>query len=283
MEKVTSREYKITLNVDEKLFQDWDRCGFEHLLKIVKFAALQARVKCSGKFKPFNKFIVQYNDTPNLDLYKNGWIFRKRKYRDEETYPYEYTLKYRSPDRYLSATKDISPSSTFINNKSMNVYHKFEEDITLDPHKSNYSPSTNIYIKHSFPFKKFGTLLSVFPGLKQLKVGDETPLFGVQGKKVIQEVWKGVTMKLGESDIKLKIVLWWDIVPSERKERKTPNLLFGELMFRLKSSKEKYPKKTIIDAHKFYYKLNDIGINTGWVNTHGVTKTKYFYGAGASL
>lgn len=282
MRKITSREYKLTLNVDDKLYQDWDRYKFNQLLKIIQYAAMQTKVQCSGKFKPSDQFTVQYLDTPEQDLYKNGWIFRYREYPPTNKYPHEHTLKFRSGDRYYSATKNIEfdPSSiTSTDSQSMMIYNKFEEDITITPFSSNFSPSTNVYSKHNTvsQYDTFGKLTEVFPGLNECQqhtyINQSTPIVPVRGKKVIQEVWKGLTVKLGDVNAKLKIVLWWEPHTKDRR-----SLLFGEIMFRLKEPKEKFSGSTIIDAHNFYLKLNEIGLNTGWFNSDGgMTKTKHFY------
>lgn len=265
MRHVTSREYKLTLNVDDKLYQDWKSFNFEHLQKIIEWTGKQSKVHVSGKFKPLEQFTVKYMDTPNQDLYKNGWIFRIRKYPDP---PHEYTLKFRSPDRYYSATKDLH----FRGDKTVKIVKKFEEDITLDPFSSNFSLSTNVFSPNEIDFRLFKNLMSRWNGISELCVDNNAPIVSVGGKKVIQEVWKGVNLQLGQHIVKMKVVLWW-----KNKTKTKKNLLFGEIMFRIKNEKEKFEENCIIDAHRFYLKLNTLGLNTGWINPSGMTKTRYFY------
>lgn len=265
---VTSREYKLTLNVDDKLYQDWKESKFDHLLRIIKWTCMQTNIKVSGHFDLHDQFTVNYMDTPERDLRKNGWIFRIRRYKDPVRNN-EYTLKFRSPDRYYSAIQNIGFNFPDI---ATQIDTKFEEDITLDPFSSKFSPSINVYSEDTLKFKTFKKLTQSFHGLDSLKVDYDSPILSVGGKKVIQEVWKSVYINLGGKSVNLKIVLWWKSLNKTKKD-----LVFGEIMFRLRDKKEKFSENTIIDAHKFYLMLNTIGLNTGWVSSNGTTKTEYFY------
>jgi hypothetical protein len=267
---ITSREYKLTLSVDDKLYKDWKLYDFRHLQHIIEWTCKETGIKCSGTFKSSDQFGVKYMDTPDWSLYRNGWIFRIRRYTSE---PHnEYTLKFRSPDRYYSASKNLK----YNNNASTdidNVANKFEEDITLDPFSSNFSPSCNVFSKKHYSFKSFKKLSDMWEGISDLGVSKNTPIVAVRGRQVLQEVWKGFNIKLGDDTYKIKVVLWWNSTAKSQED-----LLFGEIMFRIKSPDEKYSSKTIVDAHNFYLKLNECGLNTGWVSPDGMTKTKYFYG-----
>jgi len=267
LKPVTSREYKFTLNVNDKLYQDWKTFKFDHILRMIEWTCNQTNIGMLGNFGLYEQFTVNYMDTPKQDLYKNGWIFRVRKYKDP-TPNYEYTLKFRSPDRYYSAAQILNVNH--MNRSKINV--KFEEDITLDPFNSNFSPSINLYSENILKFKNFKKLTQTFNKLNNVNVDPETPIVNVGGKKVIQEVWKSVFLTLGDTIVNLKIVLWWGN-PRKRKE----DLVFGEIMFRLRNKKEKYSKNSIVDAHKFYNMLNKIGLTTGWISSNGLTKTEYFY------
>jgi hypothetical protein len=266
---ITSREYKLTLNVDDKLYKDWKISNFRHLHNLIEWTCKKTNIVISGKFKQCNQFEVKYMDTPDQQLYNNGWIFRIRTYSTEPCN--EYTLKFRSPDRYYSACQDITVNSKRF--KSISVNSKFEEDITLDPFSSNFSPSCTICSSNELDFKSLDKLALSWEGLNKLNVSMESPIVAVRGKQVIQEVWKGVTIKLGDDDVKIRIVLWWS-----SRCKTDNNLLFAEIMFRLKSKDETYDTNTITDAHHFYENLNKLGLNTGWVSSDGMTKTKYFYG-----
>ena len=266
---ITSREYKLTLNVNSKLYNDWKSCNFSHLQRMIEWTCMQTDISVAGVFKPFEQFTVKYMDTPNQILYNNGWIFRVRKYSSD---PFnEYSLKFRCSDRYYSASKNLDFNAR--NFKSVKIYQKFEEDITLDPFSSNFSPSSNVFCKDELNFKTFKKLRGGWSGISGLDISDNTPIVSVRGLKVIQEVWKGMTVKFGRDVYKIKIVLWW-----KSSNKLQSDLLFGEIMFRIKSEKEEYPADVIVDAHKFYIMLNTLGLNTGLVSADGMTKTKYFYG-----
>lgn len=270
---ITSREYKLTLNIDDKLYRDCKLFNFEHLHKIIEWTSTQIGVEMSGKFKHSEQFTVKYMDTPEQDLYHNGWIFRIRNHsgnRDNES-DNEYTLKFRSPDRYYTATRDLDFNHHNFS-KSIRVHRKFEEDITLDPFSSNFSRSTTVHSKDSLNFRAFDKLLDGWKGVSKLSISPDAPIVSVGGRKVIQEVWKGVVVQLGDVKVNIKIVLWW-----KKQQKQQKDLLFGEIMFRIKEPKEQYSPECIVDARNFYLKLNQIGLNTGWVSSKGMTKTKYFY------
>jgi hypothetical protein len=263
---VTSREYKLTLNVDDKLYKDWKTYGFSHIQQLLEWSCEQTNIKLSGKFKPFDQFVVSYLDTPDQVLYNNGWIFRARKYSSD---PHnEYTLKFRCSDRYYSASKDIK-----FKGNADRVEYKFEEDLTIYPFSSNFSPSCNVYSDTKLKFDSFKKLADGWSGISNLDVSSKAPIVPVRGIQVIQEVWKGVNVKLGEDTYKIRVVLWWKNTAKAQND-----LLFGEIMFRLKSSNEGYSNDKIIDAHNLYLTLNKFGVNTGWISSDGMTKTKYFYG-----
>jgi uncharacterized protein YjbK len=62
-----------------------------------------------------------YLDTPGLDLQRHHYALRVREEEDEGKKRFKVTLKYRAPDRYLSASQDLSSTEK--------AKHKFEEDI----------------------------------------------------------------------------------------------------------------------------------------------------------
>jgi len=267
---ITSREYKLTLNVNDKIYTDWNLHNFKQLKSIIEWVCKKTNVSISGKFKLRSQFNVEYMDTPEQELYNNGWIFRIRK---KSTEPHnEYTLKFRSHDRYYSACQDIRFNLNSSNANKVARY-KFEEDITLDPFSSNFSQSCSIHSQNDIDFTSIDNMIDGWKILNKLSIEQSTPIVVVKNRRVIQEVWTGVTVKLGDDDVKMKVVLWWN-----SNNKKPKDLLFAELMFRIRSKDENYNAHTIIDAHKLYEKLNTIGLNIGLVSSDGMTKTKYFYG-----
>ena len=265
---LTSREYKITLNANNRLYKDWSQHDFSHLQTLITYTCDNLDIEYSGECKLYEQFAVTYMDTPEWDLYKNGWIFRIRRYYSKPAN--EYTIKFRSPDRYFSATKNVDCKLTYKDVSS--IEYKFEEDITADPFHSNFSPSCNVFTNDLLGLSTFEKASNVFPGIADLNLKENTPLTSVKNKQILQEVWKGLNVKFGHNTYKIKIVLWWSSI-----SKKPKDLVFGEIMFRLKSKHEDYSKYDIIDAHNFYLKLNEYGLNTGWVDPQGMTKTRFVY------
>ena len=73
-----------------------------------------------------------YLDTPGLDFRRRQFVLRVREEEDEGKKEFKVTLKYRAPDRYISASQDLSSTKK--------GKHKFEEDI-LPPFTSKFSQS----------------------------------------------------------------------------------------------------------------------------------------------
>ena len=79
-----------------------------------------------------------YLDTPNFRLKSKNFFLRVRE--DIDSNKYDITLKCRHPDRYISASYDLSSSM-----KKSTI--KFEEDI-IAPHISKFSISINYEENH---------------------------------------------------------------------------------------------------------------------------------------
>lgn len=141
---VTSREYKLMLNVDH--FSDHQE-GVKDFWELVEFIVERKHgqtitpKKGKGLFK-LEKRNTQYLDTPSLTLYHNNFILRLREELDDDGTIDEYklTLKYRSADRYDAAHQDLTvehPEKDSL---------KFEEDI-VPPFNSKFSNSISIKSK----------------------------------------------------------------------------------------------------------------------------------------
>jgi len=166
---VTSREYKILLN--SKKFHNIENgvegfCSeFKKILDVLE-----------GNFIEYEETIKRktwYLDTRKSELQKKSYVLRIRKEQGSNK-KFKITLKFRDPDRYLSASKDITASKKY--------KHKFEEDI-LPPFTPQYSHSVSINKKISPPLRNINDAIRMFPCIGELNLDENSEL--ISPKKFI--------------------------------------------------------------------------------------------------
>ena len=175
-----SREFKLILK--PKIFQDLN----EGIKKVQKIIDKEVEM-LNGKFIPDSdlkqKFRrTYYLDTPNFRLKSKNFFLRVRE--DKESNKYDITLKCRHPDRYISASYDLSSSM-----KKSTI--KFEEDI-IAPHVSKFSISVNFEENQEPEINNLEKLKTIFPGLHTQDLGD-----GIL-EKVNKFEAKEISVKLGK-------------------------------------------------------------------------------------
>ena len=141
----------------------------------------------NGKFIPESNLKQKfrrtyYLDTPNLRLKSNNFFLRVRE--DKESNKYDITLKCRHPDRYISASYDLTSSM-----KKSTI--KFEEDI-IAPHVIKFSISVNFEENQEPEINNLEKLKTIFPGLHTQDLGD-----GIL-EKVNKFEAKEISVKLGK-------------------------------------------------------------------------------------
>ena len=122
---VTSREYKLMLNVNR--FKQRDE-GIAAFFQLVKFLIDKEGGNITEEQSEVEQRVTSYLDTPELALRQQNFSLRLRE--DGPGSSFQVNLKYRDADRYLSAAQDVSSSEK---GKA-----KFEEDI-MPPFNSKYS------------------------------------------------------------------------------------------------------------------------------------------------
>jgi len=133
---VTSREYKLMLNVDR--FKDREQASQE-FLSLLDFLVKKERGSAveeqnDEEQNEEERRQTSYLDTPEGALHQQGFALRLREEDDDEE-GFQINLKYRASDRYISAAQDLS--------SPQKGKTKFEEDI-LPPFISKFSHSTSI-------------------------------------------------------------------------------------------------------------------------------------------
>ena len=286
---LTSREYKLMLNVDH--FRDRKE-GAKDLWELVKFLAERKKGKVinpknENKLYKIEKRRTQYLDTPGFDLRRNNFVLRLREELDdnENAKEFKLTLKYRSSDRYDSAHKNLE-----VRHKDKDK-SKFEEDIVA-PFISKFSHSASIESKKSFKKKevnKIDNIIEWFPGLKTVEFSDGVKLIRVNNfvanevalKFNRRIIFPNDEEKLKDDDfegLKPCISFWYLIDHLD----KLP--LVGEFSFDYdaldihskdkKKTLETFPMPAVIGAGQLFKALQK---QVNWMNPTSTTKTAYAY------
>lgn len=164
-------------------------------------------------------------DTKTHSLNKrNRFLLRVRK--EIENDEYELTLKCRHPDRYMSASHDLS-------SPWKNVQFKFEEDISI-PFISKFSHSASLQGTKMPVLKKIGDLLYLFPNLNLKDIFVTESLIKVNNFEPYEVTYKIGTLKLGQKkEIDVYINLWY-----LENSNKNINPLIVEMTFNYASKEE---------------------------------------------
>ena len=134
-----------------------------------------------------NECRVWYLDTQRHELNRNHNFFLRIR---EERNGYDITLKCRHPDRYISASYDLSHPKDRSRLKFKDS--KFEEDITT-PFQSKFSSQAKFENHKNPELKTFQDILSIYPDLMSLNIPP-----GENLKKVNKFVAKEISYRLGD-------------------------------------------------------------------------------------
>lgn len=257
--RVISREYKIMM--DHRLFTD-RKAAIDSFLVELKLLTAQAGVGFGCDELKSKKREIVFLDSQDSTILLNGYVLRKR--TEIESADVEYTLKYRSPDRYLAASAKIQPADQ----KKAKI--KLEEDIS-SPFRVQFSHSGTI----SGP-KKSPTTISdaaeIFPGLAELNRDGElcpgtTRLHTVNAMTMFERVIKGPWLDLTDTRAEIALILW------SNGEAGRP--LVAEFSFRYEDKDENYPETTVRKAKYLFELLQRLD----WFLPEGKTKTQFAYHA----
>lgn len=282
--QVTSREYKLLLNTERFRARAESTEAFWNL---VAFVATQQdwevvpndqdsekKNNPQGEERPRT---VQYLDTPNFELQRQGVVVRLRYEPDQKKPPYKVMLKYRSPDRYLAASGDLSCTKDVDKDD-----RKFEEDI-LPPFTSKFSASASFRsneppafvtkVDHIKADMVMGQLLDLFPGLKNLGIPADTsirPANDFKAHEVMQCIGK---LKVADTTLKLALSHWY----VQAIDLGYP--LVSEFSFNYDlpdedhhpDALEQFPPSLVRGADRLYASIQDYA---AWLAPASTTKTK---------
>ena len=251
---VTAREYKVMLNAHR--FKDREQ-GAEEFLELITFLITKEGGTVDSQNEEEQRQ-TSYLDTPQFALRQNGFSLRLR----EEPDQFQVNLKYRDADRYVSASKDLSSS---IKGKI-----KFEEDI-LPPFTSKFSHSNSIKSAERPQLGVMKEVTSLFPGLKELDIDENTRVVTANNFKVLEVTRKLCKFQFEETEILKASLSFWYLLD----EKHWP--LVAEFSFDYEATNfegklETYSPAVVKGASRFFRSVLN---QAGWLDLTTTTKTAF--------
>jgi hypothetical protein len=254
---VGSREYKILL--DETKFGGAP--GSSNTQTAVRdwWNALAPKVTCcsigGSSFDLRTSRTISFYDTQSTCLLnKNGYAYRER----NEGGAREVTLKFRSPDRYISAKEDVSS----VDSGSI----KFEEDIAA-PFVSKWSNQNTVSIGSSKNLNEMKDINDQFHGFRdKFGFSDSTPLVKVGGLTIEERVYEDETVDLGSLSASFSVTVWYTSASAT-----SPVLV--EASFKYQLASEDYTGTVVRNAKFLFEQMQSL---TTWVRGDQ-TKTNFVY------
>ena len=280
---LTSREFKIMLQTDN--FTDRKK-GIKEISTVTESLI----EKQGAKFEATNNYDeverrTWFLDTNAYELYcDKKFLLRIRKKKGSGVY--DVTLKCRHPDRYVCALYDLTAAKHAETKFKNDFKTKFEEDIITGKMTdgsvtsiSKFSLSATLEDNEIPDFKKIKDLVSIFPNLELGGIGSNEPLTIVNNFKATEISSKigAITFSDDDTDVVPELNLWYSPMEDEKP-------LIIEFTFKCKATKqdkdnemflEKYPKKLVLGASKFYESLQKCNNIIDLDTTR--TKTDYVY------
>jgi hypothetical protein len=194
---VTSREYKLMLNVDR--FRDRGQASQE-FFGLLGFLVGREGGSVEDEQDEEETRQTYYLDTPELALHQQGYALRLRE-KNDDAEGFQVNLKYRDPDRYVSATHDLSSPR---GDKT-----KFEEDI-LPPFASRFSHSTSVASDTLPEMGSMEKVIDLFPGLRDLGIDGDTAVKTVNDFEALEVVRRLCKFEFGgPPTIKASLSFWY--------------------------------------------------------------------------
>ena len=203
---------------------------------------------------------------------------------ERETPQFKLTLKYRGSDRYLAAAQDIAVSEATketiaSEGGDAEVDYKFEEDV-LSPFTSKYAHSVSIKTQALPELETMGQVLTIWPGLSELKIRPGTPLRTVNGFTAHEIArWIGKVRFEKKPNVKACLSFWY------LTEHEDDLPLAAEFSFDYDladkdaigpDALEHYHRDLVKGTQALFAALQK---QSGWANLNATTKTAYAYDA----
>ncbi|MBI3408548.1 MAG: hypothetical protein HY040_09360 [Planctomycetes bacterium] len=209
---------------------------------------------------------IRFFDTSSQHLNRNSYIFRERAGTGGKSR--EMTLKFRHPDRYVSADRDMDAAG------KTKGKTKFEEDIK-PPFQQLYSFSTTVPVPMEQKMSAMKHVVQLFPGLKRALDGfaDDEPLAVVQDFTAHEVVLGGASLYLGKRHnvhSSCVLVIWYD-----HTDGGGPPAV-AEFSFKYGDRGEAYGGGTARRAYSVFQALQSQ--LDDWTDKDSKTKTAFVYG-----
>lgn len=260
MQLIASREYKLILNNDR--FQDREQ-GCQALGELIQFLVQEYGGEITKKQNQPNDEEFRktwYIDTAELALQQSRFILRIRE--EDHGSKYKTTLKYRSSDRYISASQEINPPG---------IDAKFEEDIT-PPFVNKFSKSASVKTLEQPVFRTIADISQQFPNLRKLGLAEALPV-GIVNHFIADEIFrKAGQIKFADQDPILKTAFSFWYLPHSAGTYP----LISEFSFSYEVENEDFPIAVVEAANNFFAALQK---QSGWFDQTNDTKTAYAYSA----
>lgn len=279
---ITSREYKLMLNTER--FRD-RHAGAGLFWKLLTFLVENQGNEVIHDFDDPDKDAEKerttwYLDTPGYELRRANITLRVRESPNSKK-RYKVTLKYRAPDRYSAAGRDVSCSEEVDDDDV-----KFEEDV-VPPFISKFAYSVSFKSKDLAPLTTMADVFDLFPGLAAYGIPAATTIRKVNGFQAHEVVHYIGKLKLDKMPIArgagglpsfvVKAALsHWYLRPDQNDYPLVTELSFG---FDAEGQKdddrlEKFPPTVVAGANRLF---RDVQNQAGWLAQFGTTKTAYVF------
>jgi hypothetical protein len=259
---VTSREYKLMLNMDR--FKDRKQASHE-FLSLLDFLVRKERGSVVEKQNGEERRQTSYLDTPEGALRQHGFALRLRE-EDVALEASQINLKYRASDRYISAAQDLS--------SPQEGKTKFEEDI-LPPFVSKFSHSTSIETDTAPELGTMNKVMALFPGLRDLDIDENTPVETVNNFKALEVVRNLCKLEFGEPPIIKASLSFWYLTGGEDEWPLVGEFSFDYDVLDSEADREKvemYPHRVVEGANRLF---NALQKQEGWISFSTTTKTAF--------
>lgn len=257
---ISNREYKVML--DHRLFLDRKPAVEAFGGDLHSCATRLKKIACRGEFTSTTRREIVFLDTADQTIALNEFVFRQRTDLAKETT--EYTLKCRSPDRYIAAAARVESAGP------RKGKEKFEEDIGA-PFVVRFSHSNTVEGLRASP-RTLRQAAKIFPALGRLK-RDEQPcspgleLRPANSLKIFERVLKGPVLRFDKVEAEVALILWSD------GEAGRP--IVAEFSFRYGDEGELYDPKAARRALEFFTECQRMD----WCLPGARTKTQFVYEA----
>ena len=259
---VTSREYKLMLNMDR--FKDREQASQE-FLSLLDFLVKKERGSVVEKQNEEERRQTSYLDTLEGALHQQGFALRLREEANAAD-GFQINLKYRAPDRYISAAQDLS--------STQEGKTKFEEDI-LPPFISKFSHSTSVKTDTAPELGNMNKVMALFPGLRELDIDENTPVETVNDFKVLEVDRNLCKLKFGEEPIIKASLSFWYLTGEEDEWPLVGEFSFDYDVLDSEADREKlemYPHRVVEGANRLF---NALQKQEGWISFNTTTKTAF--------